>query len=117
EYNEGVYIFVINGVVKDFPPVVHKAAMGLWVLACCAAVLVSTMEFIFRYFMVVHRHTLKWWQLLLSMSIIITCGSFDGWLFYKAMDSTEDHKAVFGHLMSHPMWHEGEKMVHYGADK
>ncbi|KAH7696253.1 hypothetical protein AAVH_36679, partial [Aphelenchoides avenae] len=116
EFNEGIYLFVVNGVVKDFPRLAVISS-GVWVLACVCACLVSTIEFIFRYFMVVRRHTLNWWQLTLAMSTIVACGSFDGWCFYKAMDSVEDPAAEFGHLMTNPMWHEGERMIYFGVDK
>ncbi|KAH7711727.1 hypothetical protein AAVH_20970 [Aphelenchoides avenae] len=53
ELNSGVYIWAINGVIKDFSPGVQKIVMSLWIVSCCGACLVSTIEFIFRYFLVV----------------------------------------------------------------
>ncbi|KAH7696492.1 hypothetical protein AAVH_36437 [Aphelenchoides avenae] len=116
ELNSGVYIWGINGFIKDCSPRVQKLAMSLWIVSCCAACLVSTIEFIFRYFLVVRRHALKYWELSFCVCIILTCGSFDAMWFYMAMDSVEDHVAEFGHLMSHPMWHEGGSVLYYGAD-
>ncbi|KAH7702496.1 hypothetical protein AAVH_30345, partial [Aphelenchoides avenae] len=116
ELNSGVYIWAINGFIKDCSPGVQKLAMSLWITSCCAACLVTTIEFIFRYFLVVRRHTLTYMQLLLCVGVILACGSFDAMWFYMAMNSVEDHAAEFGHLMTHPMWHEGGSVLYYGAD-
>ncbi|KAH7723737.1 7TM GPCR protein [Aphelenchoides avenae] len=115
EFNEGVYILVLNG-----PMVTHisagwqKLAMSMWVAATCAACCSSTVEFIFRFFLVVK---LKLWQLLLCALVVCLNGVVDGIFFHLAMDYVEDHQATFGHLMSHPMWRDVRSFAYFGADK
>ncbi|KAH7719268.1 hypothetical protein AAVH_13240, partial [Aphelenchoides avenae] len=53
EVNGGIYIFIANGFIPQLSPTQQKLAMSLWIVSCAAASLVSTLEFTFRYFLVV----------------------------------------------------------------
>lgn len=50
--NDGVYIFVLNGVVKRLPVELQKLSLLVYVWSC-AVVMVPALEFIFRYCLVV----------------------------------------------------------------
>ncbi|KAH7695029.1 hypothetical protein AAVH_37916 [Aphelenchoides avenae] len=53
EMNEGVYIFVSNGVPRDLSPELQRLAVWVFLGACACAIAVSPIEFIFRYCLVV----------------------------------------------------------------
>ncbi|KAH7716222.1 7TM GPCR protein [Aphelenchoides avenae] len=118
EMNDGVYIFVVNGIPKHFSEEVQKAAVGIFLYSCASVYLVSPIEFIFRYFLVVRGHILKYWQLLLLASCTVLLSIKIGMFLYLAVQSVDDHEAAFGHLMTDPMWYDdGRKVIFFGADK
>lgn len=51
--NEGVYIFVVNGIPKDMSPAIQRLTVWVWNGAAASAIMVAPIEFIFRYFLVV----------------------------------------------------------------
>lgn len=51
--NEGVYIFVVNGIPKHYSENIQRAAVGVYLYSCATVYLVSPIEFIFRYCLVV----------------------------------------------------------------
>ncbi|KAH7700753.1 hypothetical protein AAVH_32123, partial [Aphelenchoides avenae] len=118
EINDGVYIFVINGVLAEYSEPVRKLALTAWTSSLNCTFVVSPIEFIFRYFLVVRNTALSHWQLTLITCVVCLSSSVIGICTYLGISSVPDHDASFGSLMNHEMWHpEGESLVFYAMDK
>ncbi|KAH7698374.1 hypothetical protein AAVH_34533, partial [Aphelenchoides avenae] len=119
EMNEGVYIFIINGIPKDFSPELQRLTVWVFIGACASAILMSPIEFIFRYCLVVKKYPLRAWQLLAMGGAVALTGFVDSMFLYLAVLSVPDHNEAFSRLMSHPMWRNenGETALFFGADK
>lgn len=51
--NSGVYLFAVNGMPKNWSPGWQKFMVAFWMFALSLTCIVSPVEFIFRYFLVV----------------------------------------------------------------
>lgn len=114
--NSGAYIFVVNGFPKHLSSAKwQKALIGVWMVSCAATCNVSAVEFIFRYLRVCKNYTMSYKWLAVSALVVLLISAWQGTFWYLAIDSVEDSKAAFGHLMTDPIWRE-EGIVYHGAD-
>lgn len=59
EMNGGVYIFIVNGIPKDFSPALQHLTVWFFNGAISSAMMVAPIEFIFRYCLVVKWVSLR----------------------------------------------------------
>lgn len=115
EINDGTYIFIINGYPTAFSPHWQKVFIALWMFSLAATCIVSPIEFIFRYLLVVREYTVTYAWLFVMGVVVVLISAHNGNALYWAMDSVDNHTATFGHLMTDPMWKEDGKLATFYA--
>lgn len=116
--NHGTYIFIINGELpKGLSQEWQKFFVGLWMFAMSLTCIVSPVEFIFRYLLVVKEYTVSYAWLIVMAGVVVLVSLCNSAFLYAAVDSVRDYNATFGHLMSDEMWTDqnGGRAVYYGA--
>ncbi|KAH7714843.1 hypothetical protein AAVH_17791 [Aphelenchoides avenae] len=118
EINEGYYIFVINGLPKDWPYQAQVFAVACWNATISITGFVASIEFIFRYFLVVKGRLLNIKQILGLCTIVALCSLADAVCYALACVAVPQQQEMFGRLMDDPMWvTDGHPPVFIGADK
>ncbi|KAH7702290.1 hypothetical protein AAVH_30561, partial [Aphelenchoides avenae] len=119
EINDGNYIFIINGMPKNWSREAQQLSAAGFVFLCSLAGYVAPIEFTFRYMLVVKNRLLKAWELTAMSLFVVLLGIVSGSFIYLTCDAVPDHSATFGHLMSHPMWtnEDGTVPPYFGLDR
>ncbi|KAH7701319.1 hypothetical protein AAVH_31550, partial [Aphelenchoides avenae] len=108
EFNDGNYIFIINGVPKNWGKTGQMLSVAVWVGLCSSSGYVAPIEFIFRYVLVVKGRVLKMKELLGMALVVAMLGTISGVFIYLSCDAIPDQGAAFGYIMSNPMWINGD---------
>ncbi|KAH7724234.1 Protein Y9C9A.5 [Aphelenchoides avenae] len=119
EIDDGNYIFIINGLPKNWSREAQQLSAAGFVFLCSLAGYVAPIEFTFRYMLVVKNRLLKAWELTAMSLFVVLLGIVSGSFIYLTCDAVPDHNATFGHLMSHPMWmnEDGTVPPYFGLDR
>lgn len=125
EIIDGNYIFVINGIPRDWSPNSQAVAVGCWMFALSLTGFVPPLEFIFRYFAVVRYVTFvfgtftysnlrgilldgRWLCALAAVVVALSFANFS--LLLACFHAVRDQHALFDHFMRDPMWSPDGKL-------
>ncbi|KAH7725160.1 hypothetical protein AAVH_07207 [Aphelenchoides avenae] len=116
--NSGVYFFVVNGVPKDWTPEGQKFMVAIWMFILSTTCMVSPVEFIFRYFLVVKNFTMGYKHVFYMACVVVLLSLNNSVLVFLAITRVEDDNAAHNQLMSDAIWwHEGYRPPVYSATK